>query len=184
MRKLKWLVATILITVVGALLLIMINPSIKGEHKPAGYHYVEVFSQDPIQQLSNYNIVDWLIDLPIEQKLGRVEWSNQLLLVELHVDSFKLQPYEWFADVQELISASFMQLSNVERVLIRMLEPKELGKQLLATVDVRRSDSWLQDSQVVAELKYRNPLYDPIWRERLRVNITSVWKEKFGTPKI
>ncbi|MFD2115966.1 hypothetical protein ACFSTH_04370 [Paenibacillus yanchengensis] len=184
MRRLQWFVSAMLITIIGTMLLVILSPAIKKNSSPIGAVHKEVFSYDTIQHLNNYNIVDWIVGLSLQQKLGRVEWSNQLLIIELHVDIIHLQPDEWLKDVQQLVEASFKQVTNVERILIRLLEPKELNRQLLATVDVRKSDSWINEPETMEQLKYRNPLYDPIWRERLRINVTSLWKEKFGVPRI
>jgi len=139
---------------------------------------VEVFEQLPYSKLSNHNIVEVMLGIQLSSKLGKVEWQNATLLVELRVDPLHGRPEAWFHDVDKLIELSYVQLSNVKRVLIRLIEMEKTGGRLMAAIDVRSSDEWLADE--IAFLKYSDPVHEEIWRQRLRISFTSAWEERFG----
>ncbi|GKU79547.1 hypothetical protein [Paenibacillus sp. L3-i20] len=139
---------------------------------------IVVFKSSSIDHLTTSNLVDVLLAIPFKEKIGHVEWSNSRLSLELLVAADGGRPETWFNDVKKLINVSFVQLDNVNRLLVRIVERDEDGKRLLAAIDVRQSDEWL-----VRELKtldYANPAYDETWRKRLRLSFTKAWMTRFG----
>jgi len=177
--KFKWFISIITITVISAALLTQISlPSSRHWKKERG---LEVFEQLPYSRLSNHNIVEVMLGLHLSTKLGRVEWQNAALVVELRVDPVKGRPEIWFHDVNRLIELSFVQLTNVKRILIRMMETEQAGGRLMTAVDVRSTDEWLTEE--ITYLKYSDPVHEEVWRQRLRVSFTSVWEERYGPVK-
>ncbi|MEF2244952.1 MULTISPECIES: hypothetical protein [unclassified Paenibacillus] len=176
MRNIKWLVSIMAITIFSLFILAQLP-------RQAGYslkekHGVEVFEQLPFRKLTNHNIVEVMLGVRLSSKLGKVEWQNAMLLIELRVDPVDGRPEAWFHDVDKLIELSFVQLANVKRVLIRLIETEQTGGRLMAAIDVRSGDKWLADE--IAYLKYSDPVHEEIWRQRLRVSFTSAWEERFG----
>ncbi|MEK3881458.1 hypothetical protein [Paenibacillus sp. PL2-23] len=168
------LAATLLITASAGWL-----PAAMKQSREAGGH-IAVFHGEPIIQLSNANIVDALAAVELQERLGHAEWRNAVLSLELLVPSGSGRPAAWFSDIEKLITLSFLQLNNVNRLLVRIMEWDEGGKRLLAAVDVRASDGWLQDERF--QLPISDPVHDEGWRQRLRLSFTSAWIERFGLP--
>ncbi|OBZ17795.1 hypothetical protein [Bacillus sp. FJAT-26390] len=146
--------------------------------RSANDHDIAVFRASPAVRLTNSNLVDVLVAISLSERLNKAEWSNGILSVDLRVSTSKGRPAVWFADVEKLVRVSFLQLENVKRVLIRIVEEKESGEALLAAVDVRKTDEWLiHELNGLAEA---DPVHDELWRNRLRVSFTSAWEERFG----
>ncbi|MBH5317963.1 hypothetical protein I6N90_09115 [Paenibacillus sp. GSMTC-2017] len=139
---------------------------------------ITVFKEDRIDHLSNSNIVDVLLRIPLQETVGHVEWNNSRLTLELVVAANSGRPETWFNDVKKLINVSFAELNNVNRLLIRIVEKDTYGKRLLTAVDVRVTDEWLRDD--LKSLDYANPVYDQTWRKRLRLSFTNTWENRFG----
>lgn len=137
-----------------------------------------VFHAESADRLTAANLVDVLIQIPLNERIGKVEWSSGVLSVELRVHPKTGRPASWFMDVEKLIVIAFDQLQNVKRLLIRIVENEDEGGRLMAAVDVRSSDQWLREELQL--LKYANAVHDDRWRQRLRLSFTSVWEEKLG----
>ena len=174
--KFKGFISFITITVISIAFLTQISLPQSRDWKEK--RELQVFEQLPYSKLSNYNLVEVMIGLHLSSKLGRVEWHNAALLVELRIDPEKGRPEAWFQDVGRLIELSFVQLSNVKRILIRLIETEQAGGRLMTAVDVRSTDDWLAEE--IAYLKYSDPVHEEMWRQRLRVSFTSVWEERYG----
>ncbi|CAM3970025.1 hypothetical protein L1N85_04035 [Paenibacillus alkaliterrae] len=146
--------------------------------KPPGHSEVAVFKATPALRLTNRNLVDVLIAVQLNERLSNAQWSNGVLSIDMKVRPGVGRPSAWFSDIEKLVRVSFLQLENVKRVLIRIVEERPESKVLLAAVDVRKSDSWLLHD--MDALAYADPVHDVLWRERLRVSFTSAWEERFG----
>lgn len=139
---------------------------------------IAVFRTTPAVRLSNSNLVDVLVGIELSERLDKAEWSSSVLSVDMRVQAGEGRPAVWFADVEKLIRVSFVQLENVKRVLIRIVEDRPDGTALLAAVDVRKSDSWLLSD--MDALAHADPVHDELWRKRMRVSFTSAWDDRFG----
>lgn len=143
-----------------------------------GREEVAVFHPAPVVRLSNQNLVDVLISAQLSERIKKADWHNAILSIDLKVDAEEGHPAAWFADVERLLRISFLQLENVRRVLVRIVEDRGEQPRLLAAVDVRKTDSWL-DTELDL-LRYADPVHDELWRNRLRVSLTAAWEERFG----
>ncbi len=139
---------------------------------------VAVFRNEPITHLTNENLIDMLIDLELSEKIGRVEWRNGTLTLEMAVPPDSGRPEAWFRDIYKLIEASFVRLDNVQRLLIRIAQIEGSERRLLAAVDVRKPDGWLEKE--IESLRYADPVHDETWRRRLRISFTAAWEQRFG----
>jgi hypothetical protein len=146
--------------------------------RSANDHDIAVFRATPAVKLTNSNLVDVLVAISLNERLNKAEWSNGILSVDLRVSTREGRPAVWFDDVEKLVRVSFLQLENVKRVLIRIVEEKQNGEALLAAVDVRKTDEWLIHE--LNGLADADPVHDELWRNRLRVSFTSAWEERFG----
>ncbi|WP_424766074.1 hypothetical protein [Paenibacillus sp. sgz302251] len=163
--------------VLAVLLLLSWLPDKSRQH-PSNGSEVAVFQTTPAVRVTNNNLVDVLIAAKLNERLNKAEWGSGVLSVEIMVNAANGRPSAWFQDVQKLVRTSFLQLQNVKRVLIRIVDEEPEGSSLLAAVDVRKSDSWLL--QDMDALVHADPVHDVLWRERLRVSFTSAWEERFG----
>jgi len=145
---------------------------------PSKRNEVAVFRPAPVVKLTNNNLVDVLIGVQLNERLDKAEWNSGVLSVDMKVNAKEGRPSVWFNDAEKLIRVSFLQLENVKRVLIRIIEEREDGSALLAAVDVRKTDSWLIHE--MDTLAHADPVHDELWRSRLRVSFTSEWEEIFG----
>lgn len=139
-----------------------------------------VFRGTPILHLTHTNIVDVLAAVPLRERLGRAEWKGSVLSLDLLVPYNGGRPEAWFNDIEKLIDVSFFQLENVKRLLVKIVESGEEGERLLAAVDIRETDTWLDSS--LKELKLSDPAHNEKWRQRLRLSFTKAWIDRFGPP--
>ncbi|NIK77580.1 hypothetical protein FHS15_002716 [Paenibacillus castaneae] len=139
---------------------------------------VAVFRATPAVRLTNDNLVDVLVAIQLNERVNKAEWSNGILSVVIKVNAEKGRPSIWFNDVEKLVRVSFVQLDNVKRVLIRIVEERSGEFLLLAAVDVRKTDSWLANELDL--LAHADAIHDELWRKRLRISFTSTWEEQFG----
>ncbi|GLX68983.1 hypothetical protein [Paenibacillus glycanilyticus] len=137
---------------------------------------VAVFHPTGLKRLTSSNLVDAIIGLQLNGNVGKVDWNQAVLTVEMRADEEK-QADRWYKDMEKLIRLSFTQMDNVNRLLIRYVDAKDNGRMLFAA-DVRRTDSWL--SEHLSELSDADPLHDELWRKRLRIAYTSFLEERLG----
>ncbi|RCW51116.1 hypothetical protein [Paenibacillus prosopidis] len=168
---------TACLTVLAVTLLLTWLPHLTSQNLP-NRSEVAVFRSTPAVRLTNSNLVDVLVGIQLNERLDKAEWSNAVLSVDMRVKTGAGRPSAWFADVEKLLRLSFLQLENVKRVLIRIVEDRPDGTALLAAVDVRKTDSWLIFE--MDALAHADPVHDEVWRKRLRVSFTSAWEERFG----
>ncbi|MCA0754421.1 hypothetical protein KP806_05120 [Paenibacillus sp. N4] len=166
-----------LLAVLAVTILLSVLPN-AGLHTRPGKGDVAVFKVTPAIRLTNRNLVDVLISMQLDERLNHTVWSNGVLSVDMSVNPASGRPAAWFADIEKMLRVSFLQLENVKRVLIRIVEERKDGKVLLAAIDVRKTDSWLLYD--MDALKNADPIHDTKWRERLRISLTAAWEEHFG----
>jgi hypothetical protein len=177
MRLAKPLMLACLVTI-GATMLLTLLPYLS-ETAKNGAGEVAVFHVEPINRLSNSNMVDVLLAARLHEQLDHVDWNGGVLSVSIKVRPGAGRPASWFDDIGKLVRLSFQQLDNVKRLLVRIVEePAGDGARLLAAADVRNTDSWLQHD--LASLGSADPVHDMQWRERLRISFTAAWEERFG----
>jgi len=168
---------TACVTALAATLLFTWLPHAGWQHS-ANRGDVAVFRTTPVVRLSNNNLVDVLIATQLHERLNKAEWNNGILSIDMRVSTSEGRPAIWFSDVEKLIRVSFIQLENVKRILIRIIEVQSEGDVMLAAVDVRKTDDWLISE--LDQLAQADPVHDDLWRKRLRVSFTSAWEKSFG----
>jgi hypothetical protein len=139
---------------------------------------VAVMRPEQNNRLTNVNLVDILADVPLREKLGHAEWNGNVLTLELIVSPGKSRPQSLFSDIGKLTGLAFREVTNIERLLVRISESGEERKTLLAAIDLRRSDAWLEDE--LQSMAYADPVHDEVWRQRLRLSFTRAWETRFG----
>lgn len=148
------------------------------------------------KRLSNTNLVDWLLTLTLHAKVKRVDWSSPTLSLDLLIPADETLNDEavqtLMKDAEQIWQMSFLQLSNVERVLLRIGELPQAAEtglfertpnqsrgayRLLLAADVRRTDRWVGLGEEGWH-GIENAETDPYWRNRLRLSFTPLWQSK------
>lgn len=145
-----------------------------------GSKEVAIYQPAPVVRLTSSNLVDVFASVSWNEELKSVKWNGSILTVSFKVDGQKGRPSAWFADVERLLRTSFLQLENVKRVLIRIVDDQTPSGNLLLAIDVRKTDEWLYDN--FEGLKDSDPIHDERWRSRLRISFASAWEQRFGAP--
>ncbi|MBD3918790.1 hypothetical protein H8B09_08515 [Paenibacillus sp. PR3] len=148
------------------------------------------------KRLTNTNLVDWLLTLSLHAKLKRVDWSSTTLSLDLIIPDDETLDDEavqtLMKDAEQIWQMSFLQLSNVNRVLLRIgempqstatgmfersLSQNRSGYRLLLAADVRRTDRWIGLGEEGWH-GIENAETDSYWRNRLRMSFTPLWQSK------
>lgn len=148
------------------------------------------------KRLTNTNLVDWLLTLSLHAKMKRVDWSSTTLSLDLIIPDDETLDDEavrtLMKDAEQIWQMSFLQLSNVDRVLLRIGEMPQSaatgmfdrtqsqnrsGYRLLLAADVRRTDRWIGLGEEGWH-GIENAETDSYWRSRLRLSFTPLWQTK------
>jgi len=176
MRLTKWLLSTFA-ALIALTLLFSWLPALASKEL-AESREVVMYSAAPISRLTSSNIVDVFAGIHWNGQLKSVKWNGSILTVSIKADGRTGRPTEWLADTEKLLRACFLQLENVNRLLIRIVDAEGEAGYMLAAIDVRKSDRWLKEE--FEELRFADPIHDEKWRERLRLSFSSTWEERFG----
>jgi hypothetical protein len=152
----------------------------------AGVQDIAVFQPERVTRLSQDNLVDALVAQSFTEPIKRTDLKGTVLAVDFAIRAETGTSVTIVNDLKKLVRLSFYQASNVDRLLVRYVEEKQGsarsgnadGFKLLLAADVRRTDKWLSGS--AEEIAAADPLRDPVWRQRLRLSITSEWIDRFG----
>ncbi|BBH20998.1 hypothetical protein Back11_23430 [Paenibacillus baekrokdamisoli] len=170
----KRLLFTSVITVAVTVLLSALPHNFKNRTAMNGD--VAVFRSVPVKRLSSDNLVDSMLGLQLTLKLKRVVWNQAVLSVDLSVEGNDSNTQLWMGDLERLLYLAFIKAENVNRVLVRFVEPglvNESGYEttrFIAATDIRRTDSWLTTD--LSKLGSSDPFTDIIWKQRLRLSIS------------
>ncbi len=152
----------------------------------AGMQDIAVFQPERVTRLSQDNLVDALVAQSFAEPIKRTDLKGNVLAIDFAIRAETGTSVTIVNDLKKLVRLSFYQVSNVDRLLVRYVEEKQDaariggadGFKLLLAADVRRTDQWLGGS--AEEISAADPLRDPVWRQRLRLSVTSGWTDRFG----
>lgn len=147
------------------------------------------------KRLNSTNLVDWLTTLSLHSQLKRVGWSSSTLSLDLTIPEDEMLDDEavrtLMKDAEQIWQLSFLQLTNVDRVLLRIGESSKdteasmfehtqgqaASYRLLLAADVRRTDRWVGLGEEGWH-GIEGAETDPYWRNRLRLSFTPLWQSK------
>jgi len=134
-----------------------------------------VFGQQKDPELTERNLVDSMMRLPLHLKINKVELSHSILsvdLVILYPRDTQIVFEEWY----ELAAFSFGRTSNIDQLFVRILKPEvQSGEgQLLAAMDARRQNFPVHDQ--IAEKMSRLSMEQYV-RSHARLTFTESWTE-------
>lgn len=94
-------------------------------------------------KLTEQNLVDALVAVPLELNIVRAELRQSVLAVDLGLSQGKVSEYAVYRDLYELSQYGLSNTTNIEQVQVRIMEigktdPK--SRQLLLAMDARREN--------------------------------------------
>jgi hypothetical protein len=145
-----------------------------------GSEGVSVFSSSRAIQLSDRGIVDFLIKLNIANRIQQVDWNNATLSVDLAMDT-EAGRSALFRDLYEISHSALSGTSNVERVLIRVMDRSRIedgAPQLVIAIDANRNQ--IPRGEKLKDLPETTGEYEKYVSDRFRITYTVKWKEWFS----
>jgi hypothetical protein len=130
-------------------------------------------------QLSEQNLVDFMVKLPLELQVAKVSWQHAILSVDLLSVPGNTIDTMVYHDLFELSQFGLYRISNVNQVLVRIIEHKQTESnrnELLLAMDSRKENKQLQKTNMkelnaLSRQKYLQSHY--------RITYTQKWKEQF-----
>jgi hypothetical protein len=129
-----------------------------------------VFTPVAVERLTNDNLVDAMVAVPLQQRLTRVGWDHAILSVDLTLRSPEAAPKDLWKDTAALLRFSFAQVTGVKQLLLRVFQSAGDGQRtLLGYADSRVADWSVPE---LAALKPPDGWPDAAWRSKLRLVLT------------
>jgi hypothetical protein len=132
-------------------------------------HSVTAFQPGDAISLSNDNLVDELVKLPLRDRLVKVGWDHSILTIDLQGSI----PDSAWTDISHLIAFAYGELRNVRQLLIRVFQGRGEGRALLMAVETRKSE-WTE--QQLTSAAPSELWMDPDINSKLRLSITPAGK--------
>ncbi|MWC28463.1 hypothetical protein [Paenibacillus sp. MMS18-CY102] len=185
------LLAAGLMTTVITVMLISAHPR---DAAPVMRH-ISTVTPEAGKRLTNGTLVDFVVATPLDTKLKRANWTASTLSLDFVLPSSRVlddhNVSQMLHDVEAVIRLAFLELENVNRVLIRFGESpqadaeaglyanpeNESSYRLLMASDVRRTDRWIAEEQS-KWVGMGSADSDSLWKSRLRLSFTPLWEMK------
>lgn len=132
-------------------------------------HAISVFQPMKAKVLTDYNLVDMMVNIPLQAELMKVGWDHSILTVDL----LGTQPDAAWNDMEQLVLFSFSEVQNVRQVLIRIFKNRGDDRMLLMAAETRKNE-WMEKE--LAELRPSVFLIDPDFTSKIRLTITPTGK--------
>jgi hypothetical protein len=139
-----------------------------------------VFSSSRTKQLSEQTIVDFVIALNVHERVQKIDWNRSTLSVDLTMNP-QADKGLLFRDLYRIAHSALSDTSNVERVLIRVMDRSRHQSgppQLVIALDAARQD--VPRGEKMKDLPEAAGDYEQYVTSRFRVTYTVKWKELFG----
>lgn len=138
-----------------------------------------VFANPNEKQLSEQNLVDFMIKLPLKLQIVKVNWQHAILSIDLLSVPGNTIDTMVYHDLYELSQFGLYRVSNVNQVLIRIIEHKETESnrnELLLAMDSRKENIQTQKNSLkeLSDLNRQKYL-----QSHYRLTYTQKWKEQF-----
>jgi hypothetical protein len=130
-------------------------------------------------QLSEQNLVDFMVKLPLELKVAKVSWQHAILSVDLLSVPGNTNDTMVYHDLFDLSQFGLNRVSNVNQVLVRIIEHKETKSnrnELLLAMDSRKENMQSQKTNMKELSALDRQKY---LQSHFRLTYTQKWKEQF-----
>jgi hypothetical protein len=120
----RWFVGFIITSFVsiGVALLLSNLTEINEKYNQAHQEQMQSVSIGVESKLSDQNIVDRLINLPLNLDIHRVDWSHSILSIDLKLTNSDMVPTLIYKDLIEISHFGLDSMDNVKEVLIRVFD--------------------------------------------------------------
>jgi len=130
-------------------------------------------------QLSEQNLVDFMVKIPLKLQMVKVNWQHNILAVDLLSVPGNTIDTMVYHDLYELSQFGLYRVANVNQVLVRIIEHKETEtnrNELLLAMDSRKENISASENskKELAELNKEKYL-----QSHYRLTYTQKWKEQF-----
>lgn len=96
--------------------------------------------------VNDYNLVDALSELRLNQDIRKVDWRHSLLVMDLKINPNLHREEEVFADLQTICEFAFEHTTNIKEVLIRVVRQESAS-----SLESRRRDALLLSMDATRE---------------------------------
>lgn len=137
-----------------------------------------VFQPDGVSRLTESNMVDALVDLPLELRIAKADFRQSVLSVDLFLPAGVSGERFVYHDLYELTRFAWSRTANVDRVLVRILllqGEDRTERELLLAMEAKRTQTepaekpqgkgTTADIRAFLEGRYHFT-YTPKWREQ------------------
>ncbi|MEX2460826.1 MAG: hypothetical protein WD469_05925 [Paenibacillaceae bacterium] len=140
---------------------------------------LDVFANPNGSQLSDQNIVDYMVQLPLELQVAKVSWQQTILSVDLLSVPGNTIDTMVYHDLFVLAQFGLYRVSNVNQVLVRIIEHKETEhnrNELLLAMDSRKENVQTQKTNMKEFSALNREKY---LQSHYHLTYTKKWKEQF-----
>jgi hypothetical protein len=130
-------------------------------------------------QLSELNLVDHIVNLPLELQIAKVSWQHSILSVDLLSVPGNTIDTMVYHDLFELSQFGLFRVANVNQVLIRIIEHKETEvnrNELLLAMDSRKENV---QNQRISKKELNTLNRQEYLQSHYNLTYTQKWKEQF-----
>lgn len=111
---------------------------------PSGQAAAPVFQPNKPSRLTETNMVDALVGLPLELRIAKADFQQSVMSVDLFLPAGVIGERFVYHDLYELTQFVWTRTSNVDRLLVRvmLLEGQDRGnKELLLAMEAKRDQA-------------------------------------------
>jgi hypothetical protein len=141
------------------------------------------FHSTTAMRLTGNNLVDGMASLPLSLEIRKVELDSSILTVDLTLKDNPHAEESVIRDFYEIARFGLSRSSNVQQVLVRVLETKAgkkvSGDSVLASLDARRET---RDVQMVMRGEESTEAMGGYLKTHFRVTFTQRWKTQYSRP--
>jgi hypothetical protein len=169
----------ILLTIIGSVSISFLLMWIVQSEQAYQDNDLDAFANPNGSQLSELNIVDFMVNLPLELQIVKVSWQHAILSVDLLSVPGNTIDTMVYHDLFELSQFGLSRVSNVNQVLVRIIEHKETDmnrNELLLAMDSRKENMQNQKFNI-KELNALNK--QKYLQSHYHLTYTQKWKEQF-----
>lgn len=164
-----------LITVISLVLLSGIHTVSSAEERGS----ISVFVPHNAAGLSDENLVDGLVALPLVLRISHADWERGSLYLDLKITEEPLSIETVYQDLATILEFSFENKDNVNQVYLRFeaVDPWSKSRYLVLAANMKKNE-W--DHSLLMELKsLKNEPFSDRLVQGLHLTLTNLWKKQF-----
>ncbi|MEX1030567.1 MAG: hypothetical protein WDZ91_11080 [Paenibacillaceae bacterium] len=143
---------------------------------PNAQNELQVFKNDHAVTLTEDNIVDWIVTIPLHLELKRVDWSDRILSVDFEAGTPLESSKVIFNQLLDFVYYGLGGTTNVDRVWVRLVQNSvgetQQPKRLLLALDANRAQISEEDYE-----RWKSDLMsaEDLINSRFQLTMTPQW---------